>query len=86
MDLFRHWYLLFSIRLWICSDTGICCFLLDYGSVPTLVFVVFYYNLDLFRHWYLLFSIRLWICSDTGICYFLLDYGSVPTLVFVVFY
>jgi hypothetical protein len=75
------WYLLFSVRLYNCSESvislvfllefgtvrqcGISCFLLDCGTVPIV--------------WYLLFSVRFCTCSDSVVfLVFLLDLGTVP--------
>jgi hypothetical protein len=79
----------FSVRSWNCSDSVVClvflldfgtvrlcgisCFLLDFGTVPTV--------------WYLLFSVKFCNCSDSVVSLvFLLDFGTLPIVWYLLFF
>jgi len=69
LDLFQQCSIIcFSIGLWNCSDSvGLLVFLLDFGTVPTV--------------WYYLFFYWTLNCSDSvALLAYLLDFGSVPTV------
>ena len=59
------------------QQCGIICFLLDFGTVPTVSHYL-YRTLELFRQCGII-SIGLWNCSDS-VAFFLLEFETVQTV------
>ena len=80
----------FSIRFRDCSDSVVFfVFLLDLGTVPTVWYFLFFYQIQgLFRQCGIFcFSIRFRDCSDSVVFFvFLLDLGTVPTVWYFLFF
>ena len=75
---------------WNYSDSVVfCVFLLYFGTVPTVLYFVFFYCiLELFRQCGIFcFSIVFWNYSDSVVfCVFLLYFGTVPTVWYFLFF
>ena len=64
-------------------------FLLDFGVVPTVWYLLFFYEiLELFQQCGICcFSIRFWSCSNSVVfVIFLLDFGVVPMVWYLLFF
>jgi hypothetical protein len=59
---------------------------LDFGAVPTVLYLLFFWILELFRQSGICCFSGFWSCSDSLVFVVFLDFGAVPTVWYLLFF